>query len=138
MATTVSGIEAFFESDGKATNVALLYTVNKGAVIVAEAWVGLVGEDGLYGETIALICDDREYQFRVPAGLTVTKGLIVYITVATVTGHYPDDEAYTTTAGAGKVALFKATSAKDANNIVTGTMLAQKTKIPGTTLFRNI
>jgi hypothetical protein len=60
----------------------------------------------------------------VPAGLTVAKGAIVYITVATVTGHYPDDEAYTTTAGAGKWAFFKATAAKDANNIVTGVMIA--------------
>lgn len=124
MATTVSGIEAFFESDGKACNVALLNTVAKGAVIVVESWVGLAGEDGLSGETIALICDDREYQFRVPAGLAVAKGAIVYITVATLTGHYPDDEAYTTSAGAGKVAFFKATAAKDANNIVTGIMLA--------------
>lgn len=124
MATTVSGIATYFESDGKATNVALLHTVNKGAVIVAEGWVGIAGEDGLSGETIALVCDDREYQFEVPSGLTVTKGLIVYITVATITGHYPDDEAYTTSAGAGKVALFKATAAKDAGNMVTGTMLA--------------
>lgn len=124
MATTVSGIATYFESDGKAVNVALTNTVEKGAVIVVEAWVGIAGEDGLSGETIALICDDREYQFEVPAGLTVTKGLIVYITVATITGHYPDDEAYTTSAGAGKVALFKATAAKDAGNMVTGIMLA--------------
>lgn len=124
MATTVSGLESYFESDGKAVNVALLYTVAKGAVIYAESWLGLAGEDGLSGETIALVADDREYQFVVPAGLSVAKGAIVYITVATVTGHYPDDEAYTTTAGSGKVAFFKATAAKDSNNVVTGVMLA--------------
>jgi hypothetical protein len=124
MATTVSTLPTFFESDGKAVNVALLYAVAAGTVIYAEGWLGVAGESGLSGETIALIADDREYQFHVPAGLTVTKGLIVYITVATVTGHYPDDEAYTTTAGAGKWAFFKATSAKDTNNIVTGVMIA--------------
>lgn len=124
MATTVAGSVTYFESDGKACNVTLTSTVAKGAVIVCEAWVGIAGEDGVSGDVIALVCDDREYQFKVPAGLTVTKGLIVYITVATITGHYPDDEAYTTTAGAGKVALFKATAAKDSNNIVTGIMLA--------------
>jgi hypothetical protein len=124
MATTVAGLESYFESDGKAVNVALLYTVAKGAVIYAESWLGLAGEDGLSGETIALVADDREYQFVVPAGLSVAKGAIVYITVATVTGHYPDDEAYTTTAGSGKVAFFKATAAKDSNNVVTGVMLA--------------
>jgi hypothetical protein len=124
MATTVSGITTYFESDGKAVNVDLLYTVAAGAVIVAESWVGIAGSDGDSGDTIALTVDDREYQFRVPAGLSVTKGLIVYITVATITGHYPDDEAYTTSAGEGKVAFFKATADKDANNIVTGIMLA--------------
>lgn len=124
MATTVAGIASFFESDGLAVNVSLLYTVNKDAVIYVEGWLGTAGEDGLSGETIALIADDREHQFTVPAGLSVAKGAIVYITVATVTGHYPDDEAYTTTAGAGKLAFFKATDEKDANNIVTGIMIA--------------
>lgn len=125
MATTVAGSPTNFESDGKAVNVTLnAGDVVKGAVIVAEGWVGIAGEDADSGETLALICDDREHQFEVPAGLTVAKGAIVYITIATVTGHYPDDEAYTTTAGAGKVAFFKATAAKDANNIVTGIMLA--------------
>lgn len=124
MATTVSQLPTFFESDGEAVNVDLLYTVLKGTVIYAQSWLGVAGEDGASGDTIALIADNREYQFKVPAGLTVTKGLIVYITVATVTGHYPDDEAYTTTAGAGKLAFFKATAGKDSANIVTGIMLA--------------
>lgn len=125
MATTVAGETTYFESDGKAVNVTLnAGNVVKGAVIVADGWVGIAGEDAESGDTLALICDDREYQFLVPAGLAVAKGAIVYITVATITGHYPDDEAYTTSAGAGKVALFKATAAKDANNIVTGIMLA--------------
>lgn len=125
MAVTVSTLPTFFESDGKAVNVTLnAGNVLKGTVILAEGWLGVAGEDALSGETLALICDDREYQFHVPAGLAVAKGAIVYITIATVTGHYPDDEAYTTTAGAGKIAFFKATAAKDANNIVTGIMLA--------------
>jgi len=124
MATTVAGSNNWFEGDGKAVNVDLLYTVAKGSAIYVDAWLGLAGESGDSGDSIALIADDREYQFVVPAGLTVTKGLIVYITVATVTGHYPDDEAYTTSAGSGKWAFFKATADKDANNIVTGVMLA--------------
>jgi predicted RecA/RadA family phage recombinase len=127
MATTVAGSNAWFESDGKAVNVALTADVAKGSVIYADKWLGLAGEDGESGDTIALIADDREYQFEVPSGLTVAKGDIVYITVATVTGHYPDDEAYGTSAGAGKIAFFKATAAKDTNNIVPGIMLAHNT-----------
>jgi hypothetical protein len=124
MATTVAGTNSYFEGDGRAVNVDLVAAVDKGAVIYADSWLGLAGSDGESGDTIALVADDREYQFEVPAGLSVAKGAIVYITVATVTGHYPDDEAYGTSAGAGKIAFFKATAAKDSNNIVTGIMLA--------------
>ena len=126
MATTVADAnpKTHFESDGKSVNVDLTSTVLKGQPIVVDGWVGLAGASGDSGDTIALVADDREYQFLVPAGLSVAKGAIVYITVATITGHYPDDEAYTTSAGAGKVAFFKATAAKDGNNIVTGVMLA--------------
>lgn len=125
MATTVAGIAAPFESDGKSANVSLTAAVTKGAVMYAEGWLGIAGGDGASGDTVACIVDEREYQFKVPAGLTVTKGLIVYITVATTTGHYPDDEAYTTSAGSGKWAFFKATADKDSNNIVTGIMIAK-------------
>lgn len=124
MATTVAGVVNRFESDGKAVDVSLVATVVKGAVIYAQGWLGLAGGDGVSGDTIALVADDREYQFKVPAGLAVTKGLIVYITVATTTGNYPDDEAYTTSSGSGKWAFFKATADKDSNNIVTGVMIA--------------
>jgi hypothetical protein len=113
-----------FESDGKAVNVTLTAAVIKGQVAVVEGWLGIAGENGAIGDTIALICDDREYQFMVPAALPVVKGDTVFVTIATVTGHTPQDAAYTTAAGAGKLALFKATAAKAANNMVTGIMLA--------------
>jgi hypothetical protein len=116
--------DTFFESDGKAVNVTLTATVNKGQVMVAQGWLGIAGQDGISGDTIALICDDREYQFVVPVALAVAKGVIVYITLATVTGHTPQDAAYVLAPAAGTVALFKATAAKDANNMVTGIMLA--------------
>jgi hypothetical protein len=123
MATTVAGAPCYLESDGQTVNVDLLYAVEANSVIYVDGWLGIAGEDGVSGDTIALINDEREYQFKVPAGLTVNKGDEVFITLATVTGHYPDDEAYTTESGAGKVPMFKATSDKDANNIVTGIQL---------------
>lgn len=118
------GKQVHFESDGKAVNVTLSHTVEKGMVAVVEGWLGITGESGDSGDSIALVTDNREYQFEVPAGLAVSKGAIVYITVATLTGHAPQDGAYTTASGAGKVAFFKATADKGANNVVTGIMLA--------------
>ena len=116
--------DTFFESDGKAVNVDLLYTVKKGQVAVVDSWAGITGESGDSGDTIALIADDREYQFYVPSSLSVSKGDIVYLEVADVTGHTPDDTAYSTSAGSGKVAFFKATRDKTAQNVVTGILLA--------------
>jgi hypothetical protein len=124
MATTVAGTVAYLESDGKAINVDLLYAVNKGAVTYAQGILGIACASGASGGTIALAADDREYRVKVPSGLTITKGMILYITVATTTGHYPDDEAYTTSAGAGKWAFLKCTVDKDAGNVVTGVLLA--------------
>lgn len=124
MATTVAGLSTFFESDGKAVNVTVTSTVKKGAVIIAEGWAGIAGSNGESGQQVALICDDREYQFKVPAGLAVSKGTIVYITLAGVSGNYPTDEAYVLAPAAATVAFFKATSNKDANNVVTGILLA--------------
>ncbi len=113
-----------FESEGKSVTVTLTSTVAKDRVVVVQGWTGIANNDGDSGDSISLSVDNREYQVEVPSGLTVNKGDILYITVATVTGHYPDDAAFTTSAGSGKVAFLKATAAKDANNVVTGIMLA--------------
>jgi hypothetical protein len=119
-----AGDNTYLESDGKSVHVTLSYPVSVHELVVVEGWVGIAGEDGESGEMVALATDDREYQFTVPAALDVAKGAIVYLEVADLTGHKPDDSAYSTTAGAGKVALFKATAAKDVNNMVTGLLLA--------------
>lgn len=120
-----TGAGSYLESDGKSVNVDLNYTVVKDQVAVVDGWLGICASDGESDDTIALIVDMREYQFTVPTTLEVAKGDIVYVEVADVTGHTPDDTAYGTTAGSGKVAFFKATAAKDANHCVTGIMLGQ-------------
>ena len=121
----MAGENSYLESDGKAVDVDLSYTVGKDQVAVVEGWLGVAMGSGDSGDTIALGVDDREYQFTVPSGLSVSKGDIVFIEVADLTGHVPDDTAYSTSAGAGKVAFFKATADKDANDVVTGVMLAK-------------
>jgi len=119
-----SGDKTYFDNDGNSVNVTLTAVVAKDKLVVVQGWVGVAASDGAIGETIAITCDDRAYQFTVPAGLAVAKGAIVYLTLATVTGHYPDDGAYVLAPAAGTIALFKAMEAKDANNVVVGKMLA--------------
>jgi len=119
------GKQVYKESDGRAVNVDLLYSVEALQVAVVDDWLGITLESGDSGDVIALEIAGIERQFEVPSTLSVAKGAIVYVEVADVTGHTPDDTAYSTSAGAGKVAFFKATAAKDANNVVTGIMLGQ-------------
>lgn len=120
-----TGADTYFESDGKAVNVALTYTVLRNQVAYIEGWLGIMAEGGDSGDSRAMTIDQREYQFTVPSGLSVAKGATVYIEVADLTGHTPDDTAYSTSSGGGKVALFKATAAKDDNHVVTGILLPE-------------
>lgn len=117
-----AGDSTYLESDGKSVNVSLLYTVPAHKVAYADGWLGISAQSGDSGSSIALQVDDREYQFTVPSGLSVSKGQIVYIDVADTTGHVPDDTAYSTTSGANRP-LFKATADKDANHVVTGKLI---------------
>lgn len=113
-----------FESDALSVTVGpLVAAVEHGQVAYAFGWLGITAADGVSGGYVALTIEECEYQFTVPSGLTVNRGDIVYITLANVTNYIPADNAYSTTPGAGKWALFKATSAKGANNVVTGKFL---------------
>lgn len=119
-----TGANTYLESDGKSVQVALTATVTKDQVAYVQGFLGLVTKAGVSGENTNLNIDDREYQFTVPSGLSVSKGNIVYVDVTDLTGHTPDDSAYSTTAGSNKIRLFKATSDKDATtHMVTGILL---------------
>lgn len=119
----MAGENTYLESDGKAVAVTLSAAVDKDQVAYVEGWLGIANQDGESGDVITLAVDRREYQFTVPATLSVSKGATVYVDVTDLTGHIPDDTAYYTAADTNRVALFKATAAKDANNVVTGVLI---------------
>lgn len=121
----MAGENTYFESDGLSVDVDLLYEVDANQLVVVDGWLGIAEVDGESGDTIALNVDLREYQLTVPSGLSVAKGEIIYIEIADLTGHDIDDSAYSTSAGSGKVALGKATTEKDVNNVVTFIMFPQ-------------
>ncbi len=119
----MAGENTYLESDGKSVNVTLSASVEKNQVVYVEGWLGISNEAGESGDVVSLAVDRREYQFSVPSGLSVSKGATVYVDVTDLTGHIPDDTAYYTATGSNRVALLKATAAKDGNNVVTGVLI---------------
>ena len=107
-----------FYSDGKSVTLALTATVVVDQVAVIGGWVGVTNESGDSGESVSLDIGLVERQMIVPSGFSPAIGDIIYITIATITGHTPDDAAYTNSAGAGKIALGKVTVAKDGNDVL--------------------
>lgn len=123
MTTWAAGQNTEFESQGRAVNVTLAYNTDAKHVAYVEGWLGITNESGASGDTVALTVDRREYQFSVPSSLTVHKGDIVYVDVTDLTGHVPDDTAYSTTSSGSNKPLFKATAEKASNNVVSGILL---------------
>ena len=111
------------DNDGKSVPVDLLYSVDKGDLIVADGWIGLADNDGTSGETISLNVDRRAYQIELPSGLSCAKGDTIFIDVTDLTGHRPDSSAYSITSGSNKVAMFRLIEGKDSNNVAIGLML---------------
>lgn len=120
-----TGTLTYFDNDAQSVNVSLTYPVVKDQVAVVETFVGIVNKSGSSGQGISLNIDGRGYQFSVPSTLTVTKGQIVYLDTTALVGHTPTDAAYSTTAGANKIRLFRAMENKDANNVVVGILLTR-------------
>jgi predicted RecA/RadA family phage recombinase len=102
-------------SDGKAVDVTLLSTVEKGSVVYLEGFFGITMASGSSGDTVAIEVAQREHEIAVPEGVTAAKGDVLYITNAGVI----------TNTSAGNKAFLKVTQAKDSNNYVWGILLPQ-------------
>jgi len=120
-----TGKNTYKKSDGRAIHVDLVAAVEKGQVVYIDGWLGIAADSGSSGETIAMTIDGAEYQFTVPTSLSVSAGDVVYIDPDQVTGYVPDEAGYTTTSSSGLLPLFRATSDKDTDNIVTGILLSR-------------
>src|SRR5687767_3024837 len=99
------------DSYGDAVERTLLGTAVNQLVTDGE-WAGILLESGDSGEVRAWEIKDSIYQWYVPDGLTVNDGDTVYLELADHTAGIPDDTAYSTSTGAGKIPLFKALGAK--------------------------
>ena len=107
-----------FDADGKSVTLPITATVVKDRVVVIDGWVGVSNGSGNSGDSVAVGIDLVERQLEVPSGFDPAVADIIYVTIATITGHYPDDAAYTNSSGAGKIALGKVTVAKGSTDIV--------------------
>lgn len=122
----MTGLDTHKESDGKSVTVTLTHTIQANAIVYAQGFLGISARSGDSGDSVAISLDRQEYQFTVPASLTVNKGDIVRLDTTAITDtHIPPDGAYNKNAlSATNINLFKATSNKDANNVVTGILLS--------------
>ena len=109
--------DAPYYSDGKSVTLGITATVIVDQVAVIEGWLGVTNGPGDSGDSVALDISLVERQIILPAAFDPAVGDVIYITIATITGHTPDDAAYTNTAGAGKLALGKVTVVKDGNDV---------------------
>jgi hypothetical protein len=118
--------EIYKESDGQALNVTLSYPTQGKAVAYVNGWLGITERSGNSGEQVGLSIGRVEYQFEVPSGLAVAIGEVVRIDLTALgSAHTPPSAAYNkSAASATNIDLFKATAAKDANNVVTGVLIA--------------
>lgn len=110
--------QAPYNSDGDSVMLTITATVAADRVAVIDGWLGVTNGSGNSGDLVALGLDLVERQLIVPSGFGPAVGDIIYVTIATITGHYPDDAAYTNSAGAGKIALGKVAVVKDANDVL--------------------
>lgn len=110
--------ETFFkETDGKSVDVTIDYTISGERPILVDNWVGLPSQSGDSGDTIALVCDGGVYQWQAPSGLSLSVGNIVYVDISeTGSANEVPDSAFTTTATADTLPLFKVLTEKNASN----------------------
>jgi hypothetical protein len=101
----------FKDSYGAAVQRTLLGTAVR-QLVTDGLWAGINQESGDSGDTTAWEIEDAIYQWYAPDSLTVNDGDTVYLDLADHTGGIPDDTAYSTSSGAGKIALCKAIGGK--------------------------
>jgi predicted RecA/RadA family phage recombinase len=108
--------EFYKETDGNSVDVTLVHDITGEKPIAVDGLVGVPFKSAESGDTVALRTDGAVLRWQAPSGLSLSVGDRVYVTLASVTEHDIPDGAYSTTAGAGKEALFRILSEKDADD----------------------
>jgi predicted RecA/RadA family phage recombinase len=102
--------------DGSAVKVLASKRYNKGDIVYDGGFFGFAMGSASSGEHVVNEISQREYEFKVPSGLTALKGGILYISSAGVITETNTDRPFATV-----------TQSKDANNYVWGILCPQVT-----------
>lgn len=121
MANTTS----LFESHGRGVSVTPTNTLAKGDVCYINGFTGIAADDADSGDAVVLSIEQVEYEVFVGTSLSVSKGDVIYVTTASVTADVVPQAALSTSSGAGKKALFKATENRDSSGYVRCILLPQ-------------
>jgi len=65
------------------------------------------------GESGVLDIEPAQWDVILPTALNLSKGNLIYVDVTDLTGHIPDDSAFSTTSGGSKVKWAKAMTDQD-------------------------
>jgi len=98
---------------GKALEVAFTSAVADGELAYIDGWLGMNVRDVESGDTGILDIEPAQWDVLLPTGLSLSKGDEIWVDVTDLTGHIPDDTAFSTSAGANKVRWAKAMTAQD-------------------------
>lgn len=101
---------------GRTINRTLEATVSLKQLVVDTHFVGISQATGVSGDLSAWLVDDGTYMLWVPDALSVSEGDVIYIERANRTGNIPDNDAYSTSSGAGKTPAFIALADKNTAN----------------------
>lgn len=114
------------ENDASAVDVLLSFPTEGRSLAYVNNWIGVTGQSGNSGQTVAMSIHEVAYQLEVPSGLAVANGdiLRVDLTAVTTTHTIPASAINKNAASGTNVTAFKAMSAKDANNIVVAKLIA--------------
>jgi hypothetical protein len=104
-------------SDGKAVEVTLVATTEKGYPVYLDGFFGIAMQSGSSGDVVAIEIASREHEVTVGSGVSAAKGDMLYIA---------NDGTISATDDGNTVPFMKVTKAKDENDVIWGILMPQE------------
>jgi hypothetical protein len=98
---------------GLSVEIEVTSTIEAGELAYVDGFLGMNVREIESGESGVLDIEPAQWDVILPTTLDLSKGDIIYVDVTDLTGHVPDDSAFSTTSGGSKVKWAKAMTDQD-------------------------